>query len=384
MEDLDAAATVEGVAYVQCKRFAVGAALFGAVEHSDAFRALGEGALEVFEREGTVEVDAHQTELAAFLLCQIVDGLLDGVAHRTHSHDDILCLGISVVVERQIVAAGDLCDLAHVAGHDVGNGVVVLVGSLAGLEVYVGVLRGTAGHGFHGVEGTLAEALQSLVADQRTEVFALEDLNLLDFVGGAETVKEVQERQAALDGCKVSHGAEVHRLLRVIRYQEIEAGGTGSHHVLMVAKDRECLGCQGARRYVEHAGQHLAGNFIHIRNHEQQTLRRSEGRCQGTSLQRTVHRTGGTGLTLHLCDRRDIAEHIFLAVRYPLVEQFCHSGRGCDGVNSSVLAEQICGMSSCVVTVTRNKFLCHLVCFNYRKNGHDRSRALITQFRKQN
>ena len=80
-------------------------------------------------------------------------------------------------------------------------------------EECIGVFGHTAGNGLLGSEGTIAEFSQSLLVDQRSEVFVLEHLNLLDFVRSTETVEEVQEGHAALDGSQVSYTGQVHNLL---------------------------------------------------------------------------------------------------------------------------------------------------------------------------
>ena len=56
----------------------------------------------------------------------------------------------------------------------------------------------------------------------------------------------------------------------------------------MVSEDGEGVGCEGARGYVEDGGKHLAGNLVHIRNHQEETLGSGVGCCQGTSLEGTV------------------------------------------------------------------------------------------------
>ena len=154
----------------------------------------------------------HQTHLAA-LLAQVVDRLLDGLRNGAHGDEDLLGLGIAVVDEGFVLAAGDLRDLAHRIGHHVGNGIVELVGSLTRLEVDVGVLGRTARHGVLGVQGTGAEGLQGVAVEQRRERSLVDELDLLDLVRGAETVEEVQERHAGLQGHQVCDTREVHYLL---------------------------------------------------------------------------------------------------------------------------------------------------------------------------
>ena len=323
-------------------------------------QALGHGLHQVFHAEGTIEMDGHAAGLLA-LGVEVVDDGLDGLGHRTHSHDDVLGILGTVVGEGGVVAAGQLADLSHILGHDVGQSVVVLVLQLAGLEIDVAVLGGTAGHVVLGVEGVLAESLEGLLVNERTQVFHIPGLDFLDLVAGAETVEEVEERHAALEGGEVCHRGEVHHLLHRALGEECEARLAGAHHVGVVAEDGEGLGGEGAGAHVEHAGQQLAGNLVHIRDHQQQTLRSGVGGGQSTGLEATVHGTCGAGLALHLDDLHGLAEEVLTTAGGPLVDILGHrAGRG-DGVDSCYLAEHVGNVCCSTVTVTCHKlfFFCH-------------------------
>ena len=69
-----------------------------------------------------------------------------------------LGIGCAVVVEQLVVGADLGVDLIHAALDDVREGIVVLVGGLAGLEEDVGVLVGAAQHGMLRIQGAGAEA----------------------------------------------------------------------------------------------------------------------------------------------------------------------------------------------------------------------------------
>ena len=79
--------------------------------------------------EGTVEVDLDQADLLA-LGHEVIDDLVQGLADGAHGDDDVLGLGIAVVVEELVVSAGQLADGVHLLLHDLGQGVV---GAVAGL-----------------------------------------------------------------------------------------------------------------------------------------------------------------------------------------------------------------------------------------------------------
>ena len=69
--------------------------------------------------------------------------------------------------------------------------------------------------GMLGVQGVLAERLNSVHVAHFLQILVIPDGDLLDLVGGTEAVEEVDEGNAALDGGQVRHSAQVHDLLRV-------------------------------------------------------------------------------------------------------------------------------------------------------------------------
>ena len=104
----------------------------------------------------------------------------------------------------------------------------------------------------------------------------------MNFVGGAEPVKEVDERNTSLNCRQMRYSAQVHNLLRVGLTQHGETGLTAGIHVGMIAKDIQCLRCHRTGRNMKHSGQQLAGDLIHIGDHQQQALGSGVRGCQGT------------------------------------------------------------------------------------------------------
>ncbi len=355
---------LEGFYHIHVERVAVGTGLFGAVEHADGLhmlhQALRHGLHEVLHAEGTIEMHGHNAGLLA-LGVEIVHHRLDGLGNGTDGDDNVLGIGGTVVGEGSVVTTGYLANLLHVVGHDVGQGIVVFVLYFASLEIDVAILSGAAGYAVLGVEGAVAESLQCLLVNEGTQVFHIHLFHLLYLVRGAEAVEEVHERHAALDGSKVSHRSEVHYLLHRGGGQHGEAGLARSHHVGMVAEDGESLGSQRTSRYVEHAGQQLAGNLIHVGNHQQETLRGGVGGGESTGLQRAVHGTGSTGLRFHLDYLNGFAEQVFAATRSPFIDVLGHRRRRRDGVDGGDLTKHVCYGSSSTVAVACHKlfFFCH-------------------------
>jgi len=122
----------------------------------------------------------------------------------------------------------------------------------------------------------------------------------------------------------MGHGRKVHDLLYRPGAEHGESGLAAGHDILMVAEDAQGVRSQCTCRHVEHAGQQLAGNLVHIGNHQQQALRGREGRGQGTGLQRAVHGTGGAGFRLHLLHMDSLTEDVLATFGCPLVNVFGH------------------------------------------------------------
>ena len=115
-------------------------------------------------------------------------------------------------------------------------------------------------------------------------VFEGELLNLGDFMGGAEAVKEMHEGNARFEGCGLGDEGRVHDLLNIVGGQQHPAGLADGHDVLMIAKDGQALGGDGAGRHMDDTRRKLAGNLVHVGDHEQQALRRGEGGRQAAAL----------------------------------------------------------------------------------------------------
>ena len=137
---------VEYVLDVEQERLAIGTRLLGAVEYADALDRRGQHFEQILRREGAVEVYGNDTHLAT-LSRQVVDALLDSLGNRAHSDDYMLGILGTVIGKGLVGASRDARNLGHSLGHHVGHGVVELVGSLARLEIYVGVLSRTARNG---------------------------------------------------------------------------------------------------------------------------------------------------------------------------------------------------------------------------------------------
>ncbi len=225
------------------------------------------------------------------------------------------------------------------------------------LEEDVGILRHASCHGRIRIEGTAAEVFKRLAVDERGEVVLVEGLDLLNLVGCAEAVEEVDERHTALECGKMSHSREIHHLLHGTLAKHRETGLSGRHHVLMVAENAERMGCERTCRDMEDAGKELACDLIHIGNHKQQTLRGGVGRGQRPCLQRAVNGTGGATLALHLLHIYCLTENVLSTCSRPVIDVFCHCRRRGNRVYCRHLSKHVADVSRSLIAVACQKLL---------------------------
>ena len=76
------------------------------------------------------------------------------------------------------------------------------------------------------------------------------------------------------------------------RGQHREAGLAAGHHVRVVAEDRQRVRGERARGDVHAEGRQLARDLVHVRDHQEQALRRGERRGQRPGLERAVDGAG--------------------------------------------------------------------------------------------
>ena len=221
------------------------------------------------------------------------------------------------------------------------------------LEENVAVLVGAAHLGMLGVQCLGTELLNGFHVAHFLQILVVPLLDLLDLVGGTETVKEVDEGNAALDGRQVCHGGQVHNFLGVGLAQHGETGLTGGVNVAVVTEDVQGLGGDGTGRHVKDAGQLLGCDLVHVGDHQQQTLGSGEGGGDGTGSERTVHSTGGTGFGLHLNNLDLVAEDVLQTCGTPLVNSVGHRAGGGDRIDSSYIGKRISYMRSRGIAIHR-------------------------------
>ena len=134
---------------------------------------------------------------ADFLAClhQVVDGLLDRIADRTHGNDHVLSVLCSVVVEQFVICSDLRINFVHVVLNDSRHCIVVRVACLSCLEEDIRVLSGTSLARMVRVQRVCTERIDGIHIYQIFQIFVIPCLNLLDLVGCTESVEEVNERK---------------------------------------------------------------------------------------------------------------------------------------------------------------------------------------------
>ncbi|MPM42371.1 hypothetical protein SDC9_89036 [bioreactor metagenome] len=185
-----------------------------------------------------------------------------------------------------------------------------------------------------GVERPLAESRHRVHIAHLGQVVVVPDFDLLNLMGGAEPVEEVQKGYAAPDGGQVGHRSKIHDLLGVGLGQHGEAGLPAGHDVRVVAENVEGVGRKRPRRDVKDCRKQFSRELIHIGDHEQQALRGGIGRGEGARCQGAVNHAGGSSLRLHFHYVHRAAEDVFTAGGRPLVHVVRHRAGRCDGVDT--------------------------------------------------
>ncbi len=334
------------------QRLAQGARLFGSVENGNGFDAGRDRVHECLCAEGAIEVNLHHADLLAACV-HVVDSLFRSLCARAHQHDDSLGIRCADVVEQVISAAEFLGELIHRVLDDLGRRQVVFIRSFAVLEVDIRILRRALLMRMLGVERPGAEFLDGIPVDHGSEIVIIQHLDLGNLVGGSEAVEEVDERNFRLERGKVRNRSHIHYFLHGVAADHGKAGLARSHNVCMIAENAQRVSSQRSCGNMEHAGQKLAGDFVHVGDHEQQALRSRESGSECAGSQRTVHSARSARLALQLRHLHSLAEDVFSSLSGPFIACLRHRRRRRDGVDGADIGKRISNMRGRCVTINR-------------------------------
>ncbi len=223
---------------------------------------------------------------------------MHGFGTRTHHDDNAFRLGMAGVVEQAIRASSDPGKPVHHRLYDRRAIPVKWIGGFPRLEIDVGVHGGAAYAWIFRRQGPLAVFADPVIVYHRANRFIGHGNDFLNFMRRPETVEKVEEGNSRFERCRVGNEGEVHGFLNVAGCEHRESGRAGGHHIAVVAENRKRLRGQRPCRHVNDERVQFARDFVHVRNHKQQSLGRRERRRQRAGLQRAVHRTRGASFAL--------------------------------------------------------------------------------------
>ena len=129
---------------------------------------------------------------------------------------------------------------------------------------------------------------------------------------------------------------------------------------------------------------HLTSDLVHVRNHQEKSLRCRERGCQSSCGERTMDGSCGTSLGLHLHDVYFLAPEVLLARGGPLLCILAHRRGRSNRVNCGYIAECICNIRSSGVSINGNHFLvCHFSLLNIscgNATSHNRNRKVSANY----
>ncbi len=230
----------------------------------------------------------------------------------------------SVVVKQLVIRTSLLVNFVHVLLNNSRKSVVIRVACLTGLEEDIRVLSGTSLARMVGIQGILTELGNRVPVSHLSQVLIVPGLDLLDLVGSAETVKEVDKGNLALNSRQMSNCSQIHNFLHTGLTQHSAAGLTAGIHIGVIAENRQRVAGQSTGRHIDNARKLLAGNLVQVGNHQKQTLGSGVGSRKSASGQRAVNRAGGTCLGLHLRDLNRASEDVLSSFCRPLIHMLRH------------------------------------------------------------
>ena len=255
--------------------------------------------------------------------------------------------------------ASNLAYFSHSLLYQCRQSIIVLIYSLTSLEINIIILCSTTLYRMVRIQGTTAESCNSIPVQNLAEILIINHFNLLNLMGSTETIKEIQERNTPLDSNQMSYCRKVHNLLYGGLCQHSYTSLASSHNILMITKDIQGRSSQSTCRNVEYAWEHLSGNLVHVRNHQQHTLGCSIGGGQCTSLQRTVQSTSCTSLRLKLYNTYLLTKKVFNPLSSHLINMLSHWRRWGNWIDGSNIGKCVGHISRSCVTIHSLHFLAH-------------------------
>lgn len=305
--------------------------LWRAIEGHNNFRRLGDGVAEELDAERPEEANSDKANAAVLAVNKRVDDVFKSEAGRAHDDDDNIGGRVAEVLEAVVTAASLPVEQVEGLLDTIRDRVEDSTLGLNYLHVDLASETDVRGDRAISVHGVLAPPLGKLVlAEEVLDVcIVLEDLDRLELVGDTISLEEMAEGGLDIRSSRVGNQRHVVALLDV-------AAGQGAHvrafdcvDVRMICSERGGCHPDGARGDVQDEGDALASHVVEVRDHEEDPLRRAEGRREGACGRCSVARANGSKLRPGLADSDDVSEDVLLALRGVLLDHLGHDrGRG--------------------------------------------------------
>jgi len=111
-----------------------------------------------------------------------------------HDHDHAVCVGSAVIFHDLVFATGQVCKAFHFLFNDANALVIVAVNRLTTLEVHIRILGRTTDYGGIRGQGALAMRNDHIFIHNGAKIVVGKTFDLVDLVGSAEAVKEMDKR----------------------------------------------------------------------------------------------------------------------------------------------------------------------------------------------
>jgi len=181
--------------YIHVQGFTCRTGFLAAIENSNGPGCGWQCFEEMLHGKRSVEVNCQNADLLA-LANQVFGGFLGSLSTRAHDDDHAFRIRCANIIKQVILPTNQSCKFIHLRLNDGGELLIIRINCFASLEVHVRVLGGTAQYRVIGRETPVAMRQNQVIINHGTHIIHGDLLNLVDFVRCAESIKEMQDRDA--------------------------------------------------------------------------------------------------------------------------------------------------------------------------------------------
>ena len=207
-----ASALLDDRADIRIERLTGCAGFLDAVQNGDALHGRRQCRKKMLRGERAVQVDVNESGLLSGRI-QRINGQPRRIGCGSHEDHDLLGVRTAVIIKQMIASSDHPVQFVEYGLNSARYGLYVQVGRFLALEENIRIDRRAAGRGMLRIQGVLPESGDRLPVHQRLQFLVVRRFDLLNFMRRPETVKEMQERDPAVDRGQVGRSPQVHDLL---------------------------------------------------------------------------------------------------------------------------------------------------------------------------